>query len=180
MMMQKILVAAAATTLFLVAINSIAHDANAHSTIGSGATVKNVDRYQIAFQLYPKYASAGQGATLHFSVLDKNSSSVNSVYAAMVMKEKGSGEIVEQVPYRFYEAGDISIPYRFHDNEDYVATLLTRVDGDPKHEAAPLQVDFDVPVGQATVMSPTDLALMVVPFAAALAGGIMFVLRKKT
>jgi len=177
MKMHRIAIAVAVAAALVVA--GAPYGVHAHTAIGGGATIKSADKYQVAFQLYPKFASANQSATLHFSVLDKNSSSVNSVYAAMVMKEKGSGEIVEQVPYRFYEAGDISIPYKFHDNEDYVATLLTRVDGDPKHEAAPLQVDFDVPVGQTTVMSPTDLALMVVPFAAALAGGIIFMLRKK-
>lgn len=155
------------------------HGALAHSAVGDEAAVKDVDRYQIAFQLYPKFASAGQGTTLHFSVLDRNSSGVGGIHAAMVMKEKGSGEIVEQVPYRFYESGDISIPYKFHDNEDYVATLLTRIEGDSKYQAAPLQADFDIPVGQATIMSPAYLALMVVPFAAALAGGIIFMLRKK-
>jgi hypothetical protein len=176
---MKLHIATIAAAAILLAAAGASHEARAHSAaVGGGAAVKDVDRYQIAFQLHPKFASANQSAVLHFSVLE-NSSGVDGVHAAMVMKEKETGEIVEQVPYRFYASGDVSIPYRFDENEDYVATLLTRVDGDPKHQAAPLQADFDIPVGQATVMSPTDLALMVVPFAAALAGGLVFLLRKK-
>ncbi len=86
---------------------------------------------------------------------------------------------VEQIPYRFYESSDISIPYTFDDNSDYVATLLTRIMDDSKYLATPLQVDFDIPVGQATIMSPNELLLMVVPFTSALVGGIIFLFKKK-
>ncbi|MGI0048309.1 MAG: hypothetical protein ACREAW_02115, partial [Nitrososphaera sp.] len=109
----------------------------------------------------------------HFSILDKDGSNINGVYAALVMKEKESGKIVKQVPYRFYEFGDISMPYRFHDNEDYVATLLAGVNGE-----TPFQTDFDITVGRAT-MSLGELALMVVPFASGLAAGFVFLFRKK-
>jgi hypothetical protein len=49
---------------------------------------------------------------LHFSILDKNNSNLVGVYAALIMKEKEPGTIVEQMPYRFYESSDISTPYR--------------------------------------------------------------------
>jgi hypothetical protein len=174
---QKIAaIVAAATTLFTTA-NTL-HSAYAHSTLaGSGATIRNVAKYQIALQLYPKFPSEGQNVTLHFTVLDRNNLNVNGVYAAMVMKEKG--EIDGQVPYRFYELGDISMHYKFDDNEDYVATLLTRVNGDPKYMASPLTADFDIPVGQTTIMGPSELLIMVVPFTAALAAGIIFLFKKR-
>lgn len=148
----------------------------AHPTVDSEATIKNANNeYQIAFQQYPKIASAGENTTLHFTILDSSdSSSVQGVYAAMLMKEKDSGKVVQQVPYRFYEVGDISIPYKFHDSEDYVATLVARTNEDP---SKPLQADFDISVGQ--TMSPSVLLMMVVPFAAGLAGGIIFLLRRK-
>ena len=179
MRMQKIIAASATTTLFLVAVNSMLQDAHAHSTVAGGeATVQNVDSYQVAFQTHPKFAAAGQNATLHFTVLDKNNSNVNGVHAAVVMKEKESGRIVEQMPYRFYEFGEISIPYRFHGDKGYVATLLARVNGDAKHMAAPLQADFDIAVGR--TMSPNELVPMITLFVAGLMAGFVFLFRKRT
>jgi hypothetical protein len=177
---QKIMsVLLIALLVFSVPIVSLSHYAYAHSTVDSGAIVKTIDnKYQIAFQLYPKFVSAGQNATLHFDIRDGNGSNLVGVYAALVMKEKELGTIDEQMPYRFYESNDISIPYKFHDNSDYVATLLTRVASDSKYLATPLQADFDIPIGQTTTMSPNELLPMVVLFTSALAGGIVFVFKK--
>lgn len=169
-----------ALSLLSVPIVSLSHYAYAHSTVDGGAIVKTTDnKYQIAFQLYPKFASAGQNATLHFSILNENGSNLVGVYAALVMKEKEPGTIVEQMPYRFYESSDISIPYKFHDNSKYVATLLTRIGGDSKYFTTPLQADFDIPVGQTTTISPNELLVMVVPFTSVLVGGIIFGFKKK-
>jgi hypothetical protein len=171
-------VVAAATTLFMTA-NTL-HGAYAHSALaGSGATIKTIDKYETALQLYPKFPSAGQNVTLHFTVLARNNSNVNGVYAAMVMKEKESGKIEAQVPYRFYELGDVSMDYKFHDNEDHVATLFTRVIGDPKYQANPLVADFEIPVGQTTTISPGELLIQVVPFTMALVGGLDLLFKKK-
>ena len=105
-----------ALSVLSLPIVSLSHYAHAHSTVDSGALVKTMDnKYQIAFQIYPKFVSAGQNATLHFSILDENGSNLVGVYAALVMKEKESGTIVEQMAFRFYEYIDISIPYEFHD-----------------------------------------------------------------
>src|SRR5215212_5159836 len=97
----------AALPVLTVPIVNLSHYAYAHSTVDSGAVLKTIDnKYQIAFQLYPKFANAGQNATLHFSILDKMDSNLVGVYAAMVMKEKETGRIAEQMPYRFYETID--------------------------------------------------------------------------
>jgi ABC-type cobalt transport system substrate-binding protein len=167
-----------ALSVFIVPMVSLSHYAYGHSAGDSGATVKTIDnKYRIAFQLYPKFAIAGQNATLHFDIRNANGSNlVGGVYAALVMKEKEPGMIDEQMPYRFYESSDISIPYSFHDNSDHVATLLTRIGDDAKYLATPLQADFDIPVGQ--TMTSNEFLLMAVPFIAALAGGIVFVLKK--
>ncbi len=168
-----------ALSILSVPIVSLSHYAEAHSTVDSGAIVKTIDnKYKIAFQLYPKFASAGQNATLHFSIIDENGSNLVGVYAALVMKEKEPGTIVEQMPYRFYESSDISIPYKFHDDSDYVVTLLTRIMGDSKYLATPLQAQFDVPVGNTITMSPNELLPMVALFTSALAGGLVVVFKK--
>jgi hypothetical protein len=167
-------------SVFSLPIPSPPQYAYAHSTIDSGSVVKIIDnKYQIAFQAYPKFVTAGQDVALHFSIVDKSKSNLFGVYAALVMKEKESGSIVEQIPYRFYESSDISIPYTFHDNSDYVVTLLARPSDDPKYLASPLEVDFDTSVMQTTTISTNDLLLMVVPFTAALVGGFLFLFRKR-
>jgi hypothetical protein len=169
----------AALPVLTISIVSLSHHAYAHSTVDSGSIVKTIDnKYQIAFQIYPKFSHAGQNATLHFDILDENGSNLSGVYAALVMKEKELGTIVEQMPYRFYESSDISIPYRFHDNSNYVATLLTRTSSDSKYLANSLQADFDIPVGQTITMSPNELLPMIVLFTSGLAGGIVFVFKK--
>jgi hypothetical protein len=169
-----------ALSVFSVSIVSLSHYAYAHTTVDSRAISKTIDnKYQIAFQLYPKFASANQDTMLHFSIVDEKGSNLVGVYAALVMKEKQGGTIVEQMPYRFYESSDISIPYKFLDNSKYVATLLTRIGGDSKYFTTPLQADFDIPVGQTTTISPNELLSMVVPFTSVLVGGIIFVFKKK-
>jgi hypothetical protein len=178
---QKItIVLLIALAVFTVQIVSLSHYAYAHSTVGSEpAIVKTIDnKYQIAFQLYPKFASAGENATLHFDIRDGNGSNLAGVYAALVMKEKEVGTIVEQVPYRFYESSDFSIPYKFHDNSNYVATLLTRTSSDSKYFASPLQADFEIPVGKTTTMSPNELFPQLALFSSVLAGGLVFVFKK--
>ena len=169
-----------ALLVFSVSIVSLSHFAYAHTTFDSRVISKTIDnKYQIAFQLYPKFARADQDTTLHFSIVDEKGSNLVGVYAALVMKEKQGGTIIEQMPYRFYESSDISIPFKFHDNRDYVATLFTRISGDSKYLATPLQADFNIPVGQATTISPNELLVMVIPFTSALVGGIMFLFMKK-
>jgi hypothetical protein len=169
-----------ALSVFSVSIVSLSHYAYAHTTVDSGAISKTIDnKYQIAFQIYPKFARADQDTTLHFSIVDDKGSNLVGVYAALVMKEKEGGAIVEQMPYRFYESGDISIPYKFHDNNDYIATLFTRISGDSKYLATPLQADFDIPVGQTTTISPNELLSMVIPFTSGLVGSIIFLFIKK-
>jgi ABC-type cobalt transport system substrate-binding protein len=161
-------------------VSLLSQDAYAHSAVDSSAVVKTIDnKYQMAFQLFPKFASAGQNATLHFDILDEKGSNLVGVYAALVMKEKEDGAIVHQMPYRFYESsGNISMPYKFDDNSDYVATLLTRINDDPKYLATPLQADFDIPIEQTIVMSPHELLPQLVLVASGIIGGIVFALKK--
>ncbi|HXG07686.1 MAG TPA: hypothetical protein VNI77_10225 [Nitrososphaera sp.] len=169
---------AAAFILFFAGASSYYYVVSvyAHPTADGKATIKNVsDEYLIAFQQYPEIARTGENATLHFTILDSsNSSSVLGVYVAMLMKEKDSGKVVEQMPYRFYEVGDISIPYHVSGNEDYVVTLMARTNKDPSEL---LQAGFELSVGQ--TMSSGTLLMMFVPFAAALTGSILFLLKRK-
>src|ERR687889_966382 len=75
-----------------------------------GAT-KNIDNYQVIFSPSPSTPVAGDNSTsLNFSVLENNSNIYN-IYAAMLVTEKESGVTIAQVPYKFQEFSDITIPY---------------------------------------------------------------------
>ena len=66
------------------------------------------------------------------------------IFAALTIKEKNSGKIVHQVPYKLYEFGDIRFPYSFQNNTDYQLLLQIRISGDSKYENSPLIVGFDI------------------------------------
>ncbi|MDP8887218.1 MAG: hypothetical protein M3M91_05445, partial [Thermoproteota archaeon] len=65
---------------------------------------------------------------------------------AVIIIEKNSGRIVEQIPYRVYESSDITLPFTFQNTTDYTITLLKRITGDEKYQATPLVASFDIAV----------------------------------
>ncbi len=96
-------------SVFSLPILSLSHYAYAHSTIDSGASVKMIDnKYQVAFQIYPKFVNVRQDAALHFSILNKSNSNLIGVYAALVMKKKESGSMRKSnhTSAKFYEKKD--------------------------------------------------------------------------
>ena len=115
---------------------------------------KHVDNYQIVFQPLPIVPAANEDSTLNFSILDKDNANVNNVYAALSIREKDTGKVVGQVPYKFYEFSDITIPYKFTNNTDYIATLETRINGDPKYQDNPLISSFDISVRTSQFVTP--------------------------
>ena len=137
-----------------------------------GAT-KQVDNYQIIFAPYPFNPVAGNNSTyLNFSVLD-NGSNIFNIHSAVVIVEKSSGTTVGQIPYMLYEFSDVSIPYTFPNPGDYVVTLQTRIAGDEKYEATPLEASFDLTVESPNGQSIPIEELMVfyvTPAAIAIAG----------
>jgi hypothetical protein len=56
------------------------------------------------------------------------------------------GEAIAQYPYKLYEFSDISLSFAFNGRGDYAVTLQTRIIGDPKYEAAPLEATLDLSV----------------------------------
>ena len=111
-----------------------------------GAETKTIDNYKILFLLSPSKPIVGDNTTkLNFSVLDKaQNRDIKSIFAALTIKEKNSGEIVHQVPFKLYQSSDITFPYTFQNNTDYQLVLQTRISGDPKYETSPLMVGFDI------------------------------------
>jgi hypothetical protein len=143
-----------------------------------GAT-KNIDNYQIIFAPSPSTPITGDNSTsLNFSVLENNSNIYN-IFAAMVVTEKQSGDIIGQIPYRFQEFSDITIPYTFNDTGTYVVTLQTRIAGDEKYQDDPLVASFDVSVGNQFISFDELMLFYVAPATAAIAGIAIYLHSKK-
>ena len=123
-----------------------------------GAT-KNIGNYKIIFQTFPFVPFAGENSTLNFSILDKDNSNINNVYAAFVIKEISISRVVYHTPYKFYEFSDITVPYKFQNNTRYVTTLEAKIPGDPKYEVIPLIADFDFAVGSSPVAAFNQIIL---------------------
>jgi hypothetical protein len=98
----------------------------------------------------------------------------------MVVTEKQSGDIIGQIPYRFQEFSDITIPYSFNDTGNYVVTLQTMIAGDEKYQEDPLVASFDISVGN-EFMPFDELMLLfyVAPATAAIAGIAIYLHSKK-
>ena len=146
-----------------------------------GATL-NVDNYQIIFSPYPSTPIARDNSTtLNFSVLDNNNNNLYNIYSALVITEKQSGKIIEQVPYQRFEFSDISIKYTFPKPGDYVATLQTRIQDDPKYQATPMVANFNISALDPHMIIPFDELMLfyVTPAAAVIAGLAVYLHSKK-
>lgn len=143
-----------------------------------GAT-KNIDNYQIIFAPNPSTPIAGDNSTsLNFSVLENNANIYN-IYSALVVSEKQSAEIIGQVPYKFEEFSDITIPYTFNDTGTYVVTLQTRIVGDEKYQDSPMVASFDISVGNQLIPFDELMLFYVTPATVAIAGIVIYLHSKK-
>jgi hypothetical protein len=134
-----------------------------------GAT-KNIDNYQVVFSPNPATPIANDSSTsLNFSVLENNSNIYN-IYAAMVVTDKQSGAVIAQVPYKFQEFSDISIPYTFNETGNYAVTLQTRIPGEAKYQNNPLVASFDISVGNQLIPFDELMLFYVTPTAVIIAG----------
>jgi hypothetical protein len=107
---------------------------------------KNIDKYQIVFLPYPNIPLVNDNSTkLNFSLMENNTD-VYNVFVSLIIKDRNSGNVVEQIPYKFYEFGDITLPYIFQNVSDYMITFQARIHGDPKYEVNPLKANFDISV----------------------------------
>ena len=143
-----------------------------------GAT-KNIDNYQVIFAPNPSTPIAGDNSTsLNFSVLENNANIYN-IYAAMVVTEKQSGDIIAQVPYKFQEFSDITIPYAFNDTGTYVVTLQTKIASDEKYQNNPLVASFDISVGNQLIPFDELMLFYVTPATVVIAGIVIYLRSKK-
>ena len=107
---------------------------------------KNIDKYQVVFLPFPNIPLVSDNSTrLNFSLME-NKTDVYNVFVSLIIKDRDSGNIVEQIPYKFYEFGDITFPYIFQNVSDYIVTFQARINGDPNYNVNPLVSNYDISV----------------------------------
>jgi hypothetical protein len=135
---------------------------------------KNIDNYQIVFLPFPNIPLVNDNSTkLNFSLME-NKTDVYNVFVSLIIKDKESGNIVEQIPYKFYEFGDITFPYIFQNVGDYIITFHARINGDPKYEVNPLIANFDVSVVKPGEIPFIAWIISLTPIIAAIAGIVIY------
>jgi hypothetical protein len=145
-----------------------------------GRKTVTIEDYQIVFLPSPSLPLIGDNSTtLNFSVL-KNNTNIYNIHSAVVITEKDSQTIVDQIPYKFYEFSDITIPYTFENPVEHTVTLQTRISGDGKYQAIPLVASFDIAVEDSSSLIPFDELMLfyVTPITVAVTG-LMIYLRAK-
>ncbi len=140
---------------------------------------KNIDNYQIVFLPYPNIPLADDNTTrLNFS-LTENKTDVYNVFVSLIIKEKSSGNVIEQIPYKFYEFGDIIFPYTFQKVGDYVVTLQARINGDAKYKVDPLVANFDITVVKSSEILFIGWIAVLIPILAAIPGIVVYMFFKR-
>jgi hypothetical protein len=104
----------------------------------------------------------------------ENNTDVYNVFVSLIIKDRNSGNVVEQIPYKFYEFGDITLPYTFQNVSDYIITFQARINGDPKYEVNPLIANFDVSVVKPGEISFIAWIISLTPIIAAIAGIVIY------
>src|SRR5215216_6265809 len=136
---------------------------------------KNIDKYQVVFLPFPNIPLVNDNSTkLNFSLME-NKTDVYSVFVSLIIKDRNLGNVVEQIPYKFYEFGDITFPYTFQNVGDYIITFYARINGDPKYEVTPLTASFDI-----SVLNPSEIPFIawiisLTPIIAAIAGIVIYI-----
>ena len=143
------------------------------------AITNNIDKYQVVFLPFPSVPLSNDNSTkLNFSLLENNTD-VYNVFVSLIIKDKNSGNVVEQIPYKFYEFGDITLPYIFQNVSDYIITFQARINGDPKYEVNPLKANFDISVVNPSEISFIVWILSLIPILAVIPGILIYIFFKK-
>jgi hypothetical protein len=177
--------------IFIVAIISLSYTTNlfiyqennhlvyAHIFTDIQNTItKNIDKYQLIFLPYPTIPIANDNSTrLNFSLME-NKTDVYNVFVSLIIKDRKSGNVVEQIPYKFYEFGDITFPYTFRNASNYIISFEAKIHGDPKYKVNPLIANFDIPV-KPNVIPYIGWIAVLVPILSAIPGIVVYMFFKR-
>jgi hypothetical protein len=153
------------------------HFAYAHIFSDTPNTItKNIGKYQLIFLPFPNTPLTNDNSTrLNFSLME-NKTDVYNVFVSLIIKDRKSGNVVvDQIPYKFYEFGDITFPYIFRNGSDYTITFQARIAGDPKFEVNPLTANFDISVVNPGEIPFITWMIFLTPVLAAIAGIVIYI-----
>jgi hypothetical protein len=137
------------------------------------AVTKNIGKYQIVFLPFPNNILVNDNSTkLNFSLME-NKTDVYNVFVSLIIKDRDSGNIVDQIPYKFYEFGDITFPYTFQNIGDYIVTFQAKINGDPNYKVTPLTASFDISVMSSEIPFNAWMVSLI-PIIAAIAGIVIY------
>ncbi|MGE5705261.1 MAG: hypothetical protein ACM3XP_00910 [Nitrososphaerales archaeon] len=121
--------------------------------------VKKMDKYKVLFLPYPKEPIKGDNTTLlNLNIVDEDGD-LKNIYSSVIISNKKNGSIVSQTPFKFYVVSDLSVPYMFLNEGDYIVSLLTKINGDPKFELSPIIANFDLKVRDKKTTESSDSLL---------------------
>jgi hypothetical protein len=140
---------------------------------------KNIDKYQLIFLPYPNIPIANDNSTrLNFSLMEIKTD-VYNVFVSLIIKDRKSGNVVvEQIPYKFYEFGDITFPYTFRNASNYIISFQAKIHGDPKYKVNPLIANFDIPV-KPNVIPYIGWIAVLVPILSVIPGIVVYMFFKR-
>jgi hypothetical protein len=100
------------------------------------------------------------------------------VFAALIIKEKGSENISAQFPYKFYQFGDIDFRHTFQSAVDHEVILQARISGYPWCQNNPLVAAFDTLVitGGGGALGTFELIIVILALIALPVGIIILIL----
>jgi hypothetical protein len=137
---------------------------------------KNIGNYVILFQTSPSPVRVNNNMTLlRFSITQNNQDTLG-IFAAFLIKDKSSGNISAQYPYKFYEFGDIDLRHTFLNAVDHEVILQARMSGDPQYQNNPLVANFDVPVTTEGGILDASAQIIVILVIVALPVGIIILI----
>jgi hypothetical protein len=145
------------------------------------AITKNFDKYQLVFLPYPNIPLVNDNSTrLNFSLME-NKTDVYGLFISLIIKDRNSGNVVEQIPYKFYEFGDTTFPYTFRNASNYIITFHAKINGDPNYKVNPLIANFDISVNNPSHLLPFDKLMIyyVTPATVAIIGIALYLDYKK-
>jgi len=65
--------------------------------------------------------------------IENEGGNLKNIYSSAIILNKKNGSIISKVPFKFYVISVLSIPYMFLNEGDYVVSLLTKINGNPKY-----------------------------------------------
>ena len=65
--------------------------------------------------------------------IENEGGNLKNIYSSVIILNKKNGSIIPKTPFKFYVISVLSIPYMFLNEGDYVVSLLTKINGNPKY-----------------------------------------------